>query len=114
MRVRELLPGVALAVVGAFLLQSAGAWYVEHAIAQASATYGVFAAVIGLLSWFWLGAHLLLLAAELNVVLHLRLWPRALGGALGPADREALRRAAEASRQDRRQDIRVTFTDGDG
>ena len=41
--------------------------------------YGVFAIVIGLLGWVYVGAQLLLFAAELNVVLKRRLWPRTLG-----------------------------------
>jgi membrane protein len=110
-RLHDLLPGVALAALGWLALQSAGGWYVEHAIANASATYGTFALVIGLLSWLWLGAHLLLLAAETNVVLHWRLWPRSLTGEREPADRLALQRAAEATRRDRRERIAVSFDD---
>ena len=56
-RLPELLPGVALAAAGALALQAAGGWYVERAVTSASDTYGTFALVIGLLSWFWLGAH---------------------------------------------------------
>ena len=111
LRIRELLPGVALAAIGALALQSAGAWYVESTVARASEVYGTFALVIGLLSWFWLFSHLLLVAAELNVVLHRRLWPRALTGELEPADRSALQRTAEAMRQDERQEITVRFND---
>jgi membrane protein len=109
--VRQLAPGVALAAVGSLLLQAAGAWYVDHAILDASDTYGAFALVIGLLSWFWLGSHLLLAAAEVNVVLHRRLWPRSLTGRLEPADRRALERSAAAARQDARQEIAVSFDD---
>jgi membrane protein len=112
LRIRELLPGVTLAAVGSLILQSAGGWYVDHTVTGASDTYGTFALVIGLLSWFWLGSHLLLLAAEVNVVLHRHLWPRSLIGDLGPADREALRRSAEAARQDPRQEVLVRFDDG--
>ena len=75
-RVLQLLPGVALAAAGSLVLQSAGGWYVEETIARSTDTYGTFALVIGLLSWFWLGSHLLLVAAEVNVVLCRRLWPR--------------------------------------
>jgi membrane protein len=114
LRIRELLPGVALAAVGALALQSAGSWYVERTVARASETYGTFALVIGLLSWFWLLSHLLLLAAEVNVVLRRRLWPRSLTGELEAADRSALQRAAEAVRQDERQEIFVRFSDGHG
>ena len=106
---RQLLPGVAVAAVGSLLLQSAGAWYVDHAIANASPTYGTFALVIGLLSWFWLVSHLLLVGAEINVVLHRRLWPRSLTGDLEPADRLAMEGAANAARQDARQRIDVSF-----
>jgi len=113
MRIRELLPGVLLAAVGSVALQSAGGWYVERAVAQASPTYGTFALVIGLLSWFWLGAHLLLVAGEVNVVRQRRLWPRSLTGPLGAADREALRRTAEAARQDERLHVAVRFDDPD-
>jgi membrane protein len=80
LRVRELLPGVAVAAVGSLALQSAGGWYVEHTIAHSTDTYGTFALVIGLMSWFWLGAHVLLVAAEVNVVHARRLWPRSLAG----------------------------------
>jgi YihY family inner membrane protein len=109
---RDLLPGVALAALGWLALQSLGAWYVDRAIADASAIYGTFALVIGLLSWFLLGAHLVLLAAEVNVVRRWRLWPRSLTGELEPADRRALRRFADATRRDRRERIAVTFGDG--
>jgi membrane protein len=113
-RVHDLLPGVALAALGWLALQTVGGWYVERTIANASATYGTLALVIGLLSWLWLAAHLLLLAAETNVVLHSRLWPRSLTGEREPADRLALRRAAEATRRDRRERIAVGFGDENG
>jgi membrane protein len=108
---RELLPGVGLTAVGALLLQSLGGWYVDHAIKDASAVYGTFALVIGLLSWFLLLAHLMLIAAEVNVVLRWRLWPRSLAGELEPADEVALRRFAEAMRMDPRTQIAVGFED---
>ena len=111
--IRDLLPGVALGAAGGLVLQSIGGWYVDRTIQDASATYGTFAAVIGLLPWFWLAAHLLLVAAEVNVVRRWRLWPRSLTGELEPADRLALRRSAVATRADRRQRITVSFRDGD-
>jgi YihY family inner membrane protein len=110
-RLRDLLPGVALAAVGMVALQSIAGWYVDHAVERADDTYGTFALVIGLLSWFLLLAQLLLLAAEVNVVLHRRLWPRALAGELGDADRRALRLAAQAARSDEGEEIAVRFDD---
>jgi YihY family inner membrane protein len=106
---REIAPGVALAAFGSLLLQSVGGWYVAHAVTRATDIYGAFAMVIGLLSWFWLGSNLLLLAAEVNVVLHRRLWPRSLTGELAPADRAAMRGSATAARQDPREEILVQF-----
>jgi len=40
--------------------------------------YGVFAIVLGLMFWLYLGARLTLYAAELNVVAARQLWPRSL------------------------------------
>jgi membrane protein len=108
---RRLLPGVAVAAAGSLVLQSVGGWYVDRAVVDASAVYGSFALVIGLLSWFWLGSHLLLIAAEVNVVLDRALWPRSMGETLAPADRLALRSAAQAVRRDERQHITVRFDD---
>ncbi len=110
-RIAELLPGVSLAAVGLIGLQSVGTVYVNRTVADSTDTYGTFALVIGLLSWFWLGAHVLLFAAEINVVVRRRLWPRALTGELTVADREAFRRLAEASRRDEREQITVHFDD---
>ena len=110
--IRDLLPGVAVAAVGWLILQSAGGWYVDTTITGASDTYGTFALVIGLLSWFLLGSHLLLIAAEVNVVLRWRLWPRSLAGELEPADRVALQRSLDAIRRDRHERIAVSFGQG--
>ena len=111
---RDLLPGVALAAVGALAMQAVGGWYVDRTITDAGAAYGTFAIVIGLLSWFWVGSQLLLLAAEVNVVRGWRLWPRSLAGELEPADRVALKRAVDAVRADRRERIAVDFDERAG
>ena len=47
---------------------SAGGYIVDHQLRHASSTYGVFAIVIGLLSWLYLAANVTLLSAEINVV----------------------------------------------
>ena len=80
-RLRRVLPGVAVAAVSSLLLQVVGGWYVDRVIVGAADVYGAFALVIGLLSWFLIVAGLVLLAAEVNVVLARRLWPRSLTGA---------------------------------
>jgi YihY family inner membrane protein len=106
---RKLLPGVALATAGSLALQAAGGLYVDRVVLGASEIYGSFALVIGLLSWFLLGAHLLLLAAETNVVIVRRLWPRSLSGELSPADRRALADAVCAARLDERLGVATSF-----
>jgi membrane protein len=106
---RQVLPGAVLATISWLGLQTLGGLYVEHVVAQSNETYGVFAAVIGLLSWLWLAAQLSLVAGEVNVVLAERLWPRSVFGGLAPADERAMRTAAEAEQRDRRQHIVVSF-----
>jgi membrane protein len=106
---RHVLPGVVVGTISWLGLQTLGGLYVEHVLANSSETYGVFAVVIGLLSWLWLAAQLTLVAAEVNVVLDQRLWPRSLFGGLVAADERAMRRAAEAERRDRREEIVVSF-----
>jgi membrane protein len=108
-RIRDLLPGVGLAGLGWLVLQSMGGWYVDRTVAGASSTYGSFALVIGLLSWFWLGSQLLVVAAEANVVLRRRLWPRSLSGSLEPADRVALELLVETKIADPREGVAVSF-----
>jgi hypothetical protein len=51
---------------------------VTRGLRNASPTYGVFAVVITLLSWLYLGSQLTLWAAEINVVLRYHLWPRSV------------------------------------
>jgi membrane protein len=109
LRLTEVLPGVLLCSGGLLVLQAVGAVYVQATIERASATYGLFAAVIGLLSWLLLTAQLLLIAAEVNAVRADRLWPRSLGGVLTDADHLALERAAAMAQSDSRQRIAVTF-----
>ncbi len=106
---REVLPGAVLAAGCWLLLQTLGGAFVTHVLAGSSQTYGGFAAVIGLLSWLLIASELILIAAELNVVLARRLWPRSLTGELLAADKQALRASARAAQLDRRQQIEVSF-----
>lgn len=89
--VRQLLPGVAIGAVLLVALQQLGSFVVRRYIAGASDTYGTFAIVIALLSWFFLVSRVVLMAAQTNHVLADRLSPRRLQGD-GPAT-EADRRA---------------------
>jgi membrane protein len=107
--IRQVLPGAMLATGCWLALQVLGGVFVTKVLAGSSQTYGGFAAVIGLLSWLLIASELILLAAELNVVLARRLWPRSLSGELLEADRQALRDSARAAQLDPRQQIAVGF-----
>jgi YihY family inner membrane protein len=73
---RELLPGVLIGALLWQLLQHVGGYYVSHVVRHARETSGLFAFVLGLLAWLYLGAQVTLLAAEVNVVRARKLWPR--------------------------------------
>lgn len=74
----DLIPGVVVAAILWQLLQHVGGFYVDHVVRHAKETSGVFAFVLGLLTWLYLGGQVTVLAAEVNVVRARRLWPRRL------------------------------------
>lgn len=80
---RALIPGVVVATIGWEILQVVGGWYISHEVKNASAVYGTFALVIGLLAWIHLGATFVVLGAEANVVRAHKLWPRPMFGGPG-------------------------------
>lgn len=106
---RDLWLGIALAALGWAALQTLGAIYVDRVVARASATYGFFAIVIGLLSWLYVGGQILLYAAEANVVRARRLWPRGLFDPVTSADVKALRAAARVQERKEGERVEVTF-----
>ncbi|HEX3707267.1 MAG TPA: YihY/virulence factor BrkB family protein [Mycobacteriales bacterium] len=75
---RDVLPGAALAAAVFALLQSVASAVISHKLRHVSSTYGSFGTVIVLLSWFYLQAQVLLVAAQVNVVKQDRYWPRSL------------------------------------
>jgi membrane protein len=104
---RDVAPGAVLTGIAWTVLLAIGGAIVERRIASSSDVYGTFAIVIGLLAWIYLGAQLLLLGAELNVVRAHRLWPRSLqGDDRTEADERALTRSAK--QEERRHDEHVT------
>jgi membrane protein len=106
---RQLWPGIVIAAVGWVVLQTVGGIYVDHVVSRARETYGFFAIVIGLLTWLYLGAQMLLYAAEANVVRARRLWPRSLFEPVTAADVRALRAAARVEERRPGERIEVTF-----
>jgi YihY family inner membrane protein len=117
-RFRWLLPGAAVGALGWSVLQGVGVSIVSRQLEQANLVYGVFAVVIVLLGWLYLGSQLVLYAAEINVVLVRRLWPRSLlqPPLTGP-DRRVLTAIARTEERRPEQRVQVTFlpeaSDGD-
>ena len=75
---RELRTGSAIAAVCWQILQVVGGYVVSHQLHRASELYGIFGIVLGLLAWLFLQAEVTLYAAEADVVLARRLWPRSV------------------------------------
>ena len=110
---RALVPGAVLGGVVWTGFQALGGYLVGHQLRNASEVYGFFATVLGLMSWIFLGARVVLYAAEANVVFARRLWPRSLvQPPLTEADEQAL--AALAHQQERRpeESVDVRFDRG--
>ena len=94
-------------------LQAIGSWYVARGLAHNSEAYGFFAVVIVLLSWIYLGAQLFLLAAEMDVVLCNRLWPRSMvQPPLTGADRAVFERLAQMQIRRPESELEVVFSRG--
>lgn len=110
-RTRTLLPGAIGGGAAWTALQALGTYLVHHFLHTAS-VYGVFATVLGLLAWIYLAAEIVVYAAETNVVLTRRLWPRSIvQPPLTAADRVVL--AGQALQNQRRDDqhVQVSFDD---
>jgi membrane protein len=74
----DLRYGAVIAAVVWQVLQVAGGYFISHQLQRASSLYGAFGVVLGLLAWLYLQAMVTLYAAEVDVVLVRRLWPRTL------------------------------------
>jgi membrane protein len=96
-------------------LQLAGALLLGHKLKGATATYGLFALVLGLLAWIYLGAITTVICAEYNAVHARQLWPRSLLAPftddtdLTPADQRAYTSYARTEQHKSFQDIDVSF-----
>jgi YihY family inner membrane protein len=107
---RDLLPGVLVGAIMWQVLQHLGGYYVDHVVRHAKETSGLFAFVLGLLAWLYLGAQVTLLAAEINVVRARRLWPRSFfSDPLLEADKRALTSSAEVEERLHEQNVEVDF-----
>jgi YihY family inner membrane protein len=75
---RDVLPGACLSGLTFWLLKAASSVIIAKYLTEAEPTYGTFATVITILWWLYLQSIIILLGAQLNVVLKLRLYPRKL------------------------------------
>jgi membrane protein len=113
--VRDVAPGAIIAAVIWQLLQLFGTAYAANVVKDADATYGVFAAVLGLLGWILLAAFGVVLSVEFNVVRTKHLYPRALltpftdNVDLTRADLRAYTDAATSQRHKGFESVDVTF-----
>lgn len=114
---REASPGALTVGVLWQLLQVAGAAYVQHVIAKANNMNKTFALVLGLVAVLYIASVMAVLAAEINVVLAKRLFPRALltpftdDVNLTEGDRRAYVDYAKAQRYKGFEHIEAGFTD---
>ncbi|MCW2722316.1 MAG: hypothetical protein QOG20_953 [Pseudonocardiales bacterium] len=74
----QVVPGAVTAGMAWQGPQTLGAVFVTHELRGATATYGLFGLVLGLLGWIYLQSLVVVLATEVNVVRVERIWPRAL------------------------------------
>ncbi len=107
---RCLLIGVVVAAVIWELLQVVGGYYIGHVYKHANRAYSQFALVIALVVWLHIGAQVTIYAAEINVVVVRKLWPRSL---FDPPDRradeETLRALAKVEERSHRETVDVHF-----
>jgi membrane protein len=75
---RQLRTGAVLAAVCWQVLQVVGGYVIGHQLQRASELYGTFGIVLGLLAWLFVQAEVTLYAAEVDVVLARRQWPRSV------------------------------------
>jgi membrane protein len=109
---RDYLPGVIVAAIFWQLLQHLGGYYIDHSLKHTQALYGFFALVLGLLAWLYLGAQLVIFAAEINVVRKRKLWPRSFfSEPLLDADKRALTSSAETEERVQQENVEVSFDD---
>jgi YihY family inner membrane protein len=110
MPLRSHLPGAVMAGIAWQALQMVGGLYAART--KNGSAYGIFAVVIGLLSWLYLQAQVTLFAAELNTVLAHRLWPRSLvQPPLTEGDKRAYEEYANVERFRPEESVDVDFID---
>jgi YihY family inner membrane protein len=110
-RARALVPGAVAGGLAWTLLQALGSYLVHHYL-RSDSVYGVFATVLGLAAWLYLAVEMTVYAAEINVVLSRRIWPRSIvQPPLTEADRTSMALQALQNQRRDEQHVEVSFTD---
>jgi len=111
----DLVPGAVAAGIAVQLVQIGGALFISSVLSGASQVYGAFGLVLGLLTYLYLQAVIVVFCAEINSVRARRLWPRNLlspfldGIALTTADRASYRSYLDSERFKRSQQVQTSF-----
>jgi len=114
-RTRDLRTGAIVAGIGWQILQLLGTYIGTRLLPGAAGAYGIFGLVLGLMAWIYLLSLVIVVATEINVVAHRRLWPRALltpftdSARLTPADERVYAAYVESERHKGFQVIDVEF-----
>jgi hypothetical protein len=112
---RQLLLGTVISGIIWQVLQSIGGYFVARQLAHASPEYGTFAVVLGLIAWLYLEAELTRYAAQINVVVAYRLYPRSIVPPLyTEQDRRAQQLYAEAAKRSDEMEIVVEAPQAQG
>jgi membrane protein len=115
---RAVVPGAVLAALLLRAMQFFATAYIDSVVRNTSFTYGVFAVVLGLLAWIYVGSVVFVLCIELDVVRTRVLYPRALAGPftedveLTEGDRRAYTAYARAQQAKTSQSVAVDFGGG--
>jgi YihY family inner membrane protein len=110
-RSRSLVPGAVAGGLAWTGLQALGTYVVHHFL-HSDSVYGVFGTVLGLLAWIYLSVEVTVYAAEINVVLARRLWPRSIvQPPLTEADRASMALLVLQNQRREEQRINVVFDD---
>jgi YihY family inner membrane protein len=108
---RDLAPGAVAGGIAWTVLQVAGVYLVHHYL-HSDSVYGIFATVLGLLTWVYFTAQITVYSAEINVVLARHLWPRAIiQPPLTEADRASMALQALQNQRRPEQQVTVMFDD---
>jgi uncharacterized BrkB/YihY/UPF0761 family membrane protein len=106
----ELLPGAVVAAVGLQTLLVLGTTIVDRQLSGATASYGLFGIVLGLMAWIALLATVFVYAAEVNPVLARHLWPRSIFTVgLTEKDRAVLNAEVEGELRAPHQSLSISY-----